>query len=59
VPTSLIQLWIPRVELHLIYNTIVFVPMMIAMYYHMFPSRSDEAGMMCTCAVRPQAALTA
>jgi hypothetical protein len=45
VPTSLIQLWVPRVELHLFYNTIVFIPMMVAMYYHMFPPAS---------AVRPQ-----
>src|SRR6185295_13227421 len=30
VPTSLIQLWVPRVELHLFYNTIVFVPMAVA-----------------------------
>ena len=29
VPTSIVQLWIPRVELHLFYNTIVFIPMVI------------------------------
>ena len=38
VPTSIVQLWVPRVELHLFYNTIVFIPMVIAMYYHMFPA---------------------
>ena len=27
VPTSIVQLWVPRVELHLFYNTIVFIPM--------------------------------
>jgi len=49
VPTSIVQLWVPRVELHLFYNTIVFIPMMIAMYYHMFPS--PAAGrQQCTCA---------
>src|SRR5688572_10855918 len=37
VPTSLLQLWLPRVELHLFYNTIVFIPMAVAMYFHMFP----------------------
>src|SRR5262245_10516073 len=26
VPTSIVQLWVPRVELHLFYNTIVFIP---------------------------------
>ena len=50
VPTSLVQLWVPRVELHLFYNTIVFVPMMIAMYYHMFPTSRDAAAQQCTCA---------
>lgn len=50
VPTSLVQLWIPRVELHLFYNTIVFVPMVIAMYFHMFPPASEEDEQRCTCA---------
>jgi hypothetical protein len=49
VPTSLIQLWVPRVELHLFYNTIVFIPMVIAMYYHLFPTASASAPK-CTCA---------
>ena len=49
VPTSLIQLWAPRVELHLFYNTIVFVPMTVAMYFHMFP-KTTPAGVRCTCA---------
>jgi hypothetical protein len=48
-PTSIAQLWIPRVELHLFYNTIVFIPMVVAMYYHMFPTRSEAAGQKCTC----------
>ncbi len=49
VPTSIAQLWVPRVELHLFYNTIVFVPMVIAMYYHMFPAETAAAPT-CTCA---------
>jgi len=49
VPTSIAQLWVPRVELHLFYNTIVFIPMVIAMYFHMFPPA--KAGRpACTCA---------
>src|SRR5687767_15575954 len=49
VPTSIVQLWVPRVELHLFYNTIVFIPMVIAMYFHMFPP--PAAGrQQCTCA---------
>jgi hypothetical protein len=50
VPTSLVQLWVPRVELHLFYNTIVFMPMVIAMYYHMFPAPEEAGGHQCTCA---------
>ena len=42
VPTSLVQLWVPRVELHLFYNTIVFIPMVIAMYYHLFPPAAEK-----------------
>ena len=49
VPTSLLQLWVPRVELHLFYNTIVFIPMVVAMYFHIFPPvAAKQAG--CTCA---------
>jgi hypothetical protein len=50
VPTSLVQLWVPRVELHLFYNTIVFVPMVVGMYFHMFPRAKDAGGHQCTCA---------
>jgi hypothetical protein len=49
VPTSLLQLWVPRVELHLFYNTIVFIPMAVAMYYHMFPT-VETGRTSCTCA---------
>ena len=41
VPTSILQLWAPRVELHLFYNTIVFIPMMIAMYSPHVPSQGQ------------------
>ncbi|MGC4080686.1 MAG: hypothetical protein QM736_00835 [Vicinamibacterales bacterium] len=50
VPTSLVQLWVPRVELHLFYNTIVFIPMVIAMYYHLFPPATEETTPQCSCA---------
>jgi hypothetical protein len=49
VATSVAQLWFPRVELHLFYNTIVFIPMMVAMYFHMFPPAAD-ARRQCPCA---------
>jgi hypothetical protein len=51
VPTSLVQLWVPRVELHLFYNTIVFIPMVIAMYYHLFPPAAEKTRPQCSCAV--------
>jgi hypothetical protein len=51
VPMSILQLVFPRVELHLFYNTIVFIPMMIAMYYHMFPPEGEPVAQ-CTCAFR-------
>ncbi len=56
VPMSLVQLWIPRVELHLFYNSVVFIPMVIGMYYHLFPPPGEEAhGTGCNCAWTPKA----
>ena len=53
VPVSFLQMAFPksRVEIHLFYNTIVFIPMVIAMYYHMFPPKGEEQAA-CTCALR-------
>jgi hypothetical protein len=50
VPTSIIQLVVPRVELHLLYNSIVFVPMVVAMYLHLRPNEQERAATRCTCA---------
>jgi hypothetical protein len=47
--TSILQLFIPRVELHLFYNAIVFAPMVMAMYFHMFPPAGERANPLCTC----------
>ena len=49
VPCSILQLIFPRVELHLFYNSIVFIPMVIGMYYHMFPPEDEHGNMACTC----------
>jgi hypothetical protein len=38
VPTSIIQLLVPRVELHLFYNAVVFAPMAIAMMLYWRPN---------------------
>jgi len=50
VPTSVLQIWLPRVELHLFYNAVVFVPMVIGMYYHLFPPAEERRAFQCTCA---------
>jgi hypothetical protein len=50
VPISILQLWVRRVELHLFYNTVVFIPMVVAMYCHMFPPKSEAHSYECSCA---------
>lgn len=56
VPVSILQLWVPRVELHLFYNTVVFIPMVIGMYFHMYPPRQDaHLPITCTCVRRQYA----
>jgi hypothetical protein len=50
VPTSIAQLAFPRVELHLFYNVVVFIPMVIAMVQHLRPPEEERAVMRCTCA---------
>ena len=52
VPLSIAQMWIPRVELHLFYNTIVFIPMVVGMYFHMFPRAGERDVHGCSCAWR-------
>lgn len=49
-PSSLVQLVMPRVELHLFYNSVVFVPMVVGMAYHLWPSAAEAARMTCGCA---------
>jgi hypothetical protein len=52
VPTSIVQLWLPRVELHLFYNAVVFVPLVLAVVSHHFPSAAERAASRCDCAAR-------
>lgn len=51
VPTSLLQLVVPRVELHLFYNALVFVPMLVGMWYHLVPP-DGKPHMTCSCALK-------
>jgi len=55
-PTSVAQLIFPRVELHLFYNTVVTVPMIVAMVLHRRGHRAGAPGDGCTCAA-PRRAL--
>lgn len=51
VPTSFVQVFVPRPELHLLYNLIVFVPMIVGMWLHTRPAQAAVNG--CTCADAP------
>ena len=57
VPVSFLQMLMPqsRVEIHLFYNAIVFIPMVIGMYYHLFPPKGEEVAA-CTCALHRKTA---
>jgi hypothetical protein len=50
IPTSIAQLAIMRVELHLLYNALVFIPMGIAMWLHVHPTEDARGAVSCTCA---------
>jgi hypothetical protein len=52
VRTSVLQLVVPRVEVHLFYNAIVFIPMVVAMVYHLFPPTDEKAVSACSCSHR-------
>ena len=49
VPTSVAQTVFPRVELHLFYNSIVFIPMVVAVYLHLRPSERELEASACSC----------
>jgi len=60
VPTSILQLVFQRVELHLFYNSIVFIPMVIAMGLHLRPTAAEQQAAKCVCAQpRPEHAAAA
>ena len=52
VPTSILQLAFARVELHLFYNSVVFIPMMIAMYLHLRPNERELRAASCSCVAK-------
>lgn len=50
IPMSVFQVWIPRAELHLLYNLLVFAPMVVAMVLHARPKAGSEQDA-CSCAL--------
>ena len=48
--TSILQLFYARMELHLFYNIVVFLPMMVAMFYHVLPPIGEKTTPTCSCA---------
>jgi hypothetical protein len=56
VPTSVAQIAFPRVELHLFYNSIVFIPMVVAVYLHLRPNDRERDAATCSCAGTRRAA---
>lgn len=52
VPTSVLQVWFLRPELHLFYNTVVTLPMIIAVLLHLYAERDAQQRVSCTCARR-------
>ncbi|WP_283133030.1 hypothetical protein [Rhizohabitans arisaemae] len=50
-PVSIAQLIVPRLELHLFYNALVFVPMVVAMLLHRRPRADERAAAPCRCAL--------
>ena len=44
-------MFVPRPELHLLYNLVVFVPMIVAMWLHTRPNQAQVNE--CTCANAP------
>ena len=49
VPTSILQLVVPRLELHLFYNAMGFIPMVMGLFYHAFPPPGEWPAA-CGCA---------
>ena len=58
-PTSLLQLFVSRAELHMFYNTVVLVPMLFAMVWHRMPLPSELALARCGCAPASRKVATA
>jgi len=54
-PFSFLLLVVRRLEVFLLYNTMVTIPMVVALYYHFFPSPGEVGLMHCACGSRASA----
>ena len=54
-PSSLVELLIPRVELHFAYNATVFTCILVAMLLHAYPPRGETVRPRCGCARQGEA----
>lgn len=54
VPSSFLQPFMPRPELHLLYNLVVFAPMVVAMWLHSRPSQQHAPS--CSCSIPTESA---
>lgn len=50
--TGIGQLFLDRVELHFLYNLLVFVPMVVGMYFHFYPIDLEREEDTCGCSRR-------
>jgi hypothetical protein len=57
-PTTILQLVIPRGELHLVYNAVVFVPVLVAVYFHLYSPGREVQASTCGCSHRVGVAST-
>ena len=53
VATSILQLFFPRLELHLFYNAVVTLPMLVAVLEHRRPRAARRRPATCACARQP------
>jgi hypothetical protein len=49
---SILVLVVRRLEVDLLYSAMATIPMVVALYFHRFPSPGEAARMHCTCAAR-------
>ncbi len=57
-PVNALLFIVRGVEVHMIYSTIVLIPLCISVMFHLFPSRVEEQHMSCRCALNKRPAVS-